>query len=174
MLFFCSPDGYLYDKESVLTYIVSQKVEIARQLKRYEKERKKEENELRELSEKAYNDKRERFVQQEMKVLGDTSKASTSSSGSSVSNMGADKGKQLPSFWIPNLTPSSSKDKAKKPSTTVKCPMSGKPLKASQLMPITFTPVDPKVTDPMKATYKCAVTHDALTNSSHCVVLRTS
>lgn len=100
-----------------------------------------------------------------------------SGSSTSVSNMSSEKGKQLPSFWIPDLTPSSSKDRAKKPSTVVTCPMSGRPLKANRLLPVTFTPSDPSV-DPTKnpngTTYKCALTHDILTNSSKCVVLRTS
>ena len=191
LLIYFSPDGYLYDKESVLSYILNQKLEIARKLKKYEKDRKNEERELQELAEKEQNDKMQKFVHQEVKVFRDN--PGVSSSSSSVSNMSGAKEKQLPSFWIPNLTPSTSKAKVKKPSSVVLCPMSGKPMKANQLISVTFTPVDPKCTDPMKvgikcisvdtfnifvykfqAQYKCAVTHDILTNSSKCVVLRTS
>ena len=44
MLFFncCSPEGFLYDKEAVLEYIIHQKREIARQLKEYSKQKAKE------------------------------------------------------------------------------------------------------------------------------------
>lgn len=178
------PEGYLYDKEAVLTYIVNQKAEIARQLKQYEKDRLKEERELAELAAKEFNDKKARFVSQEMTVMNSsgstssTSATSTStSSSSSISNMSSERGKQLPSFWIPDLTPSTAKGRLKKPSTVVTCPMSGSPLKANRLIAVTFTPVDPSVDvtkNPAGTAYKCALTHDTLTNSSKCVVLRTS
>ncbi|KAK8771675.1 hypothetical protein V5799_025082 [Amblyomma americanum] len=61
--------------------------------------------------------------------------------GPSVSNMALGKEAQLPSFWVPSLTPSASKDKLEKPKNVVLCPMSGKPLKAKDLIPIKFTPV---------------------------------
>ncbi|KAH7968591.1 hypothetical protein HPB52_009848 [Rhipicephalus sanguineus] len=48
---------------------------------------------------------------------------------------------QLPSFWVPSLTPSAKKDKAAKPRNVVLCPMSGNPIKAKDLIPIKFTPV---------------------------------
>lgn len=176
------PEGYLYDKEAVLTYIVNQKAEIARKLKQYEKDRLKEERELAELAAKEFNDKKARFMAQEMTVMNSggsssSSGASGSSSLSSVSNMSSDRGKQLPSFWIPDLTPSTAKERLKKPSTVVTCPMSGCPLKANRLIAVTFSPVDSSVDvtkNPTGTAYKCAVTHDTLTNSSKCVVLRTS
>jgi hypothetical protein len=37
------PDGYLYDKEAILEYIVHQKREIARKLKEYEKQKQNQE-----------------------------------------------------------------------------------------------------------------------------------
>ncbi|KAI2799034.1 hypothetical protein RDWZM_006775 [Blomia tropicalis] len=170
-----TPDGYLYDKESIFSYFIKQKHEIAKKMKQYEKDRTKEERELQELAQKEYNDKRDKFLQNEIKVVRDHSTSTSSNSvGSSISNMTNGNDKQLPSFWIPNLTPSTSKSLLKKPSSHVLCPMSGKPLKASHLIPITFTPVDPSVTDVKKAKYKCAVTHDILSNSSKCVVLKTS
>lgn len=38
-----SPDGYLYDKEAILEYILHQKREIARHMKEYERQKRKEE-----------------------------------------------------------------------------------------------------------------------------------
>lgn len=35
-------EGYLYDKEALLEYIITKKNEISRRLKEYEKQRKKE------------------------------------------------------------------------------------------------------------------------------------
>ncbi|KAH1180625.1 hypothetical protein KIL84_001559 [Mauremys mutica] len=44
------PDGYLYEKEAILEYILHQKKEIARQMKAYEKQKKEKRTELEELS----------------------------------------------------------------------------------------------------------------------------
>jgi hypothetical protein len=62
--------------------------------------------------------------------------------GSSISNMSDGRDKNLPSFWIPSMTPQSNKTKMKKPENTVYCPMSGKPLKASHFIDVHFTPVN--------------------------------
>ena len=99
-----------------------------------------------------------------------TSRPETSTGvGSAISNMINGKDKELPSFWVPSMTPQSSKSKLKKPESTVYCPMSGRPLKANQLIEVHFTPADKS-----KGKYMCAVTHDLLSNSVSCAVLRTS
>uniref|UniRef100_A0A914RS15 Uncharacterized protein n=1 Tax=Parascaris equorum TaxID=6256 RepID=A0A914RS15_PAREQ len=57
------------------------------------------------------------------------------------------------------------------------CPMSGRPLKIKELMPVKFT----KIADGDEATkwiakkvrYMCPVTHDALTNTTRCAYLKT-
>ena len=51
--------------------------------------------------------------------------------------------KILPSFWVPSMTPQSDKKpELKLPDQTVYCPMSGKPLRAKDLLPIVLTPID--------------------------------
>lgn len=40
---FYRPDGYLFDKESILEYVIRKKNEISRKMKEYEKQKKKEE-----------------------------------------------------------------------------------------------------------------------------------
>lgn len=40
--FFCSQDGYLFDKEAILEYIIKQKKELARKQKEYEKQKNRE------------------------------------------------------------------------------------------------------------------------------------
>ncbi|XP_027199872.2 nitric oxide synthase-interacting protein [Dermatophagoides pteronyssinus] len=173
-----TPDGYLYDKEAILEYIIRQKAKILRDIKRYEKEKQKDEQRIKESMEEDNVRKAEKFSNQEtMKILGtdniEQQQPCSSSQSSSVSNMNNGNDKQLPSFWIPNLTPST-EDRTKKPDTIVRCPISGKPLKANRLIDVKFTLTDPKCTDPYRATYKCAVSGDILTNSSRCVVLKTS
>lgn len=45
-------------------------------------------------------------------------------------------------FWIPANTPEAKVDKPEKPDQNVYCPISGKKLKAKDLIPVKFTPVD--------------------------------
>lgn len=63
-------------------------------------------------------------------------------------------------------------------SRTVTCPMSGKPLRMSDLTPVRFTPLDSSVDRVGLITrserYVCAVTRDSLSNATPCAVLRPS
>jgi len=86
---------------------------------------------------------------------------------------------QLPSFWIPSLTPAAKKTDLKKPDQHVYCPISGKPITMKDLIDVKFklaNDVDPNKR-PLVAVrdrYVCAVTGDLLGNSVPCAVLRTS
>jgi nitric oxide synthase-interacting protein len=88
--------------------------------------------------------------------------------------------KKLPSFWIPSETPhSKGGPKAVKPDTNVYCPMSEKPIKAKDLYPVLFTPVDRTAAGTSAVItkterYMCPVTHDVLSNSVPCAFLKTS
>lgn len=59
----------------------------------------------------------------------------------------------------------------------VLCPLSGRPLKIKELMPVKFTemPEDSnnKKLIARKVRYMCPVTHDALTNTTRCAYLKT-
>lgn len=63
-------------------------------------------------------------------------------------------------------------------SRIVTCPMSGKPLRMSDLTPVRFTPLDSSVDRVGLITrserYVCAVTRDSLSNATPCAVLRPS
>lgn len=171
-----TPDGYLYDKEAILEYIIHQKKEIARRMKEYEKQQKRDESEMAEIAKAEEESKAQKFIELEKSIV---SKPSTSSSDeSSISNTSSGKAKILPSFWIPSLTPNAEKVKMKKPEKSVMCPMSGRPLKAKDLIPIHFTevndPDDKRSLITRKDRYMCAVTHDILGNSVPCAVLHTS
>ncbi|XP_015791891.1 nitric oxide synthase-interacting protein [Tetranychus urticae] len=184
-----TPEGFLFDKEAVLEYIIHKKAEIARKLKQYEKDKKKHEMEMAELAEAEEQTKAEKFSNMERGLINPSTLngSSTSndiskpgpSSEKSVSNMAKGLEKKLPSFWIPSLTPKDeSKDPLKAPDTTIRCPMSGKPLKAKDLIPVNFTPVDPSLTREQliakQERYLCPVTRDILNNSVPCAVLKTS
>lgn len=175
-----TPDGYLFDKEAILEYIIRQKRDIARKLKEYEKQRSKQEKEDKEISRLAQETRVKNFMEKQSigtksAAVGSSSEAS--GSGTNISNMSSNKHKQLPSFWIPTLTPQAKATELKKPDEKVRCPMSGKPLKLKDLIDVHFTPIkdgDNRSLITKDARYVCAVTNDVLGNSVPSVVLKTS
>jgi len=181
-----TPDGFLYDKEAILKNILHQKKLIARRLKEFEKQQKKDERELAELARAEQESKLQKFCEKEDAIVSkpldpfkkpDMPSASPSTS-TSLNNMEGAKAKALPSFWIPSLTPKAEATVAKKPDEKVRCPMSGKPLKMSHLIDVKFTPIndrdDKKSIHVKDARYVCAVTNDVLGNTIPAAVLRTS
>lgn len=188
-----SPDGFLYEREAILEYILHQKREIARQIKAYEKQRGAKREEQKQLQRAAAQDQVRGFLEKEGSIVSRplnpfTSKAATgtvpedaqagSSAGAPGKDKDKDKEKALPSFWIPSLTPEAKATKLEKPSRTVTCPMSGKPLRMSDLTPVRFTLLDDSVDRVGLITrserYVCAVTRDSLSNATPCAVLRPS
>ncbi|CAG9855628.1 unnamed protein product [Phyllotreta striolata] len=174
-------DGYLFDKEVILEYILKKKSEYARKLKEYEKlskleEEKQTQKHTQETEEKisAFHNNENNIVSKSLIVRNEEQPAQSSS----ISNMALGRDKELPSFWIPSKTPSAEKPELKKPDPIVYCPISNKPLKAKDLIDVKFTPVknDPeekkKSIHTRENRYMCAVTHDILSNSTTCVVLK--
>lgn len=49
--------------------------------------------------------------------------------------------KNLRAFWVPGKTPTAEESVLPKPSMKTHCPMTGKPLRLKDLLPIEFTPV---------------------------------
>ncbi|XP_043496615.1 nitric oxide synthase-interacting protein homolog [Polistes fuscatus] len=170
-------DGYLFDKEAILEYILTKKREYTRKLKEYEKQKQKEEEELQEQTVNAELLKLQDFLKNEKNIVSRT-KSKLNQSPASVSNMSNGKDKALPSFWIPSKTPEAKKTKLQKPSKTVYCPLSGKPLKMSDLISVKFTevkdPDDNKSLIVKQARYMCPITHDILSNSIPCAVIKTT
>ncbi|NP_001007435.1 nitric oxide synthase-interacting protein isoform X1 [Danio rerio] len=185
-------DGYLYEKEAILQYILHQKTEIAKKMKAYEKQKQalKSEGQLESKSEE--RERAEKFKQRENNIVSKpinpftsgkskdegNQNGSTSSSSTDTSSGESSSSSALPSFWIPSLTPEAKPTLLKKPSKTVSCPMSGRPLKMSDLITVRFTPLDPSLDRVALLTrqdrYVCAVTKDTLGNSVPCAVLRPS
>jgi nitric oxide synthase-interacting protein len=180
-------------------------LENARLLKEFQKQKDNQDNELKEISEAEHKIKVEKFLKAEGKLVtsslssppsssstsSSTASASSSvrssksndsdatSSTASVSNMQGDLSKKLPSFWVPSLVPESkTKEKLKKPVTTIYCPMSNKPISMKDLVEVKFKFLEDK--DDKRALiakrdrYVCALTNDVLNNYVPCCVLRTS
>jgi len=111
-------DGYLYDKEAILEYILHQKRDNLKKLKQYEAQKNREKKDIQELADIASKQKLEKFLKTEGKLVTSTSStdfvptaAATShtkaEANSSVSNMSGSNSSKLPSFWIPSMVPSS-------------------------------------------------------------------
>ncbi|XP_006898725.1 PREDICTED: nitric oxide synthase-interacting protein [Elephantulus edwardii] len=187
-----TPDGYLYEREAILECILHQKKEIARQMKAYEKQRGAHREEQKELQRAAAQDQVRGFLEKEATIVSRplnpfTPKVASgpgpddAQPGTSTGPASKDKDKVLPSFWIPSLTPEAKATKLEKPPALTRpstCPMSGKPLRMSDLTAVRFTPLDSSVDRVGLITrserYVCAVTRDSLSNSTPCAVLRPS
>ncbi|XP_053600599.1 nitric oxide synthase-interacting protein homolog [Plodia interpunctella] len=172
-------EGYLFDKEAILEYVISKKTEYNRKLKQYEKQLKKEEAEKAELAAAEKEANLIKFMNRE-KNITNTNKGSESgpSTSNSVSNLANGKDKALPSFWVPSQLPDAKISKVEKPDPTVYCPISGKPLKMKDLIEVKWTlvkdPDDKKSLIAKENRYMCPVTHDILGNAVPCAVIRTS
>lgn len=66
---YCSKDGYLFDKEAILQYIITKKTEYAKKLKEYERQRQLEANEVTEANALEEQKKLMKFINTEKNVI---------------------------------------------------------------------------------------------------------
>lgn len=167
-------DGWLFDKEAVLKYMIEKKEEYSRKMKEFERQKVREERDQKESEEADRILAVEKFEKSEKSILP---KSVTGADG-----QGGSKG-TMPSFWLPSLTPQAEKTKLTKPDKTVYCPMSGKPLKLKDLIEVKFKEIrdddEPTNSKGKKRSliareerYVCAVTNDVLNNSTPVAVLK--
>ncbi|XP_066564945.1 nitric oxide synthase-interacting protein isoform X3 [Amia ocellicauda] len=177
------PEGYLYEREAILEYILHQKTEIAKKMKAYEKQKRAQSSEEKLLSRAPQDSRVQRFLKREGSIVSKPLNPFTTGEGgaqcsSEVDSKAGPSSAPLPSFWIPSLTPEAKPTTIKKPAKTVLCPMSGRPLKLSDLVSVRFTPLNASLNRVGLLTrqdrYVCAVTRDTLGNSVPCAVLRPS
>lgn len=170
-------NGYLFDKEAILEYFLTKKKEYGRKLKEYEKQKQQQEEQSNEKTANEELQKLQKFLKGEKNIVS-RSQSTNDESSSSVSNMSNGKDKVLPSFWIPSKTPEAKEITLQKPDKTIYCPISGRPLKIKDLIPVKFTevkdPDDKKSLIVKQARYMCPITHDILSNSVPCAVIRTT
>lgn len=174
-------DGYLFDKEAILTYIITKKKEFARKMKEYERQLKQDEEEQTEKVNAETKKQVDRFISTEKNIVSSKptnhSDEIPSTSGA-ISNVSLGKRKELPSFWVPSQTPAAKIARIEKPDSKIYCPISNKPLKMKELIDVKFTevkdPSDKKSLIAKENRYMCAVTHDILNNSVPCAILKTT
>jgi len=173
----------LFDKESLLKYVIGKKQEYAKKLKEYERQKDRDVKDLHQIADAERQSNLEKFEKAEKSILPKAVDGPSSSKS------------KLPSFWVPQMTPQASKTKVEKPDKTVYCPVSGKPLKFKDMIEVKFTLLDEQKDETktdtvyvagkptgnvkkkksliaMEERYKCAVTHDILNNSTPVAVLR--
>jgi len=131
-------EGWLYDKEAILKYMLEKKQEYARKCKEYERQKTEDLKDLQELAEAEKAAAIDRFEKSEKNIAPSK-------------NVKDDKKPLLPSFWVPAMTPQASKTKVEKPDKTIYCPMSGKPLKMKDLIDVKFHLIKPDDKDAKKS-----------------------
>uniref|UniRef100_A0A672FPW7 Nitric oxide synthase-interacting protein n=1 Tax=Salarias fasciatus TaxID=181472 RepID=A0A672FPW7_SALFA len=173
-----TPDGFLYEKQAILEYILHQKTEIARKMKAQKSSSHIVSKPINPFTSGQGKDASSSSSSSGESSASASSSSTASSSSSSSSSSAPSSSQSLPSFWIPSLTPEAKPTLLKKPSKTVLCPMSGRPIKMNELITVRFTPLDPSLDRVAllnrQDRYVCAVTRDALGNSVPCAVLRPS
>ena len=83
---FLRPDGWIYEKEAILEYILHKKMENAKLMKQFEKQKDNKKKELHELAEIEQKEKIEKFLKSEGKLV--TSSLSSAAVASSSSESG--------------------------------------------------------------------------------------
>ncbi|XP_056263241.1 nitric oxide synthase-interacting protein [Pseudoliparis swirei] len=121
-------DGFLYEKQAILEYILHQKTEIAKRMKAFEKQKQTQRSDSRLESKSEERERVERFKVQENSIVSKPinpftsglipgAEASRPEGGAAEPSSGsvASCSQSLPSFWIPSLTPQSKPTLLKKP-----------------------------------------------------------
>ncbi|VDQ12428.1 unnamed protein product [Trichobilharzia regenti] len=174
-------DGFLYDRAVILEYIVSQKAEIQRKIKLYEKQKARLDAEAKLFIKAEKEEVARRFLS--LNTLDTHSQASAQAAEAealaSLSHKRSGVVEKSSCFWAPASTSDQKFDKElmSEPDKIVRCPMSGKPLKYKDLVGVKFTNFeDDSEAKPTnrEVKYCCAVSKDPLTNATVCVVLKTS
>jgi len=197
-----TPDGWIYEKEAILEYILSKKLENSRLLKAFENQKNQKDKDVQELMEIQKKERLEKFLASEGRLVASidpskldksfpnstgttpstssTTNDDTTTSKTPISNMSGEFGKKLPSFWVPSLCPDSkTKVPMKKPNTVINCPMSNKPISIKDLTDVKFKLFEDasnsnKALISRENRYVCPISNDILSNSVPCVVLKTS
>lgn len=170
-----TPQGWIFDKEAILTFILEKKKEYEKKMAEFERQKDSDLEELRDLAAAEKEQTKQRFEETEKSIVTKrVEKSKATDEG--LSNLVGDRKRELPSFWLPSCGPQAKKSKVEKPDKTVYCPMSRKPIRVKDLVDVQWKeardPDDKRSLISREERYQCAVTGDVLNNSSHCAVIR--
>ncbi|XP_071657276.1 nitric oxide synthase-interacting protein [Patagioenas fasciata] len=149
-----TPQGFLYEREAIVGYLLHRKTQIQRQSKLFQRQQRRREQQQR-------------------------GRGGPEGEGPSAAAGPAPPG-PLPSFWIPSLTPEAAAEEPQKPDPVLRCPMSGRRLRLRDLVRVRWVPAQRGLSRAELLArgegqrYVCAVTGDALSNGTACAVLRPS
>lgn len=190
-----TPQGFLYEKEVIYEYILQKRKDNERALEAWAAQEASKAEDAERSRLEAHEREVARFERAEQGVLtkagerrhelDQTRGGARSIVRGHVVNDDWSKHAKDSSFWAPQNAPTAV-ESVEKPDTTIRCPMSGEPLRLKQLYPVHFTPAteedageaggSARHTDGMSASerYVCPLSKKALTNTSRCYVLRPS
>ncbi|KAF8777799.1 Nitric oxide synthase-interacting protein like [Argiope bruennichi] len=157
-------------------------MKIAKQMREYEKQKKRHEKEMAELAKAEERSREQKFIKMESSIMsgqkGGGRRRVFDFFGSTSKVQIHQRKRNMSLVSDTSLTQAEAQKRKKPPGKAVLCPMSGKPLKIKDLVPVKFTevktPHERKSLMSRNVRYTCAVTHDVLGNSVPVAVLRTS
>jgi len=176
-----TPDGYIYDREFILEALLQQKLEKAAEKEKFEKQEKRkaqkglseqQEAELREIE--AFRRTDQGLLSEDVrhsravaKVEGDPEEGRPEKRLKRGELLTINKAEfRKNAFWAAGNTPTAAPAELKKVDTTTKCPMSGKKLRAKDLLTVKFEIADQKLMDQGggRGVFCCAVSKHAITH----------
>jgi nitric oxide synthase-interacting protein len=179
-----TPQGYIYDREFILEYLLTQKLELQAAAKKYEDQEKKKAQKVEREKQQAQLKEITDFEKVDQGLLSADYRHKRALEKADEKTPGAvddgpekrrKKGELLVvdkaemrkgSFWAAQSTQSAAPAELKPVDTIVKCPMSGKKLKVKDLIPVKFEVTDQKMMDRGgdKGVFCCAVSKHPITH----------
>jgi len=185
-----TPQGYIYEREFILEYLLTQKLELQAAAKKYEDQEKKKARKVEMEKQEAELKKIEDFEKVDQGLLSADYRHKRALEKAEETIPGApDDGKEKRRkkgellkvdkaemrqhcFWVAETTQSAAPAEFKQVDTVVKCPMSGKKLRVKDLIPIKFEVTDQKMLDRggEKGVFCCAVSKHPITHQKAVVI----
>lgn len=187
----CTPDGWIYDREFIIESLLRQKLELQAETKKFEEQEARKARQERAEDKEREQQQIEEFRQADQGLLAQDvrhkkglEKTSSGGDGGAPDAKKLKKGELLQidkakmrekCFWAASATPSAGPADVKKADTTAKCPMSGKKLRAKDLVSLKFEIADQKMFQGGggRGVYCCAVSKNPITHQQAVVIKST-
>lgn len=185
-----TPDGWIYDRECILEYLLTQKLELQAAAKKFDDQEKRKDRKLDREKQEAQLQEIIDFEKVDQGLLSSDYRHKRALEKAEETVEGAvDDGKEkrrkkgellvvskaemrAPSFWASQCTQTAAPAELKKVDTTVKCPMSGNKLRVKDLVAVKFEITDQKMLDHGgdKGFVCCAVSKHPITHQKAVVI----